>query len=175
MDLVLHEYFRPSAVKARSSAAIPDSKVHGANMGPIWGRQDPGGPHVGPRNFAIWVWFWSCGKDIGLVLPGFFRFQHQKGYDQSSRIALDMCSRIFTNVEIVNGVFQLWRWNLYHHVDVKACSEGDSTGIYPWFCHTIWYMSLRCGKSLSITTQRSQIKMIKVFPHIQGLLPNEYS
>ena len=32
----------------------PDSKVHGANMGPIWGRQDPGGPHVGPKNFAIW-------------------------------------------------------------------------------------------------------------------------
>ena len=29
----------------------PDSKVHGANMGPIWGRQDPGGPHVGPMNF----------------------------------------------------------------------------------------------------------------------------
>ena len=35
--------------------AYPDSKVHGANMGPIWGRQDPGGPHVGPMNFAIWV------------------------------------------------------------------------------------------------------------------------
>ena len=33
----------------------PDSKVHGANMGPIWGRQDPGGPHVGPMNFVIWV------------------------------------------------------------------------------------------------------------------------
>ena len=32
----------------------PDSKVHGANMGPIWGRQDPGGPHVGPMNLAIW-------------------------------------------------------------------------------------------------------------------------
>ena len=37
------------------SMAYPDSKVHGANMGPIWGRQDPGGPHVGPMNFAIWV------------------------------------------------------------------------------------------------------------------------
>ena len=39
---------------------FPDSKVHGANMGPIWGRQDPGGPIVGPMNFAIWVttdWF----------------------------------------------------------------------------------------------------------------------
>ena len=31
----------------------PDSKVHGAKMGPIWGRQDPGGPHVGPMNLAI--------------------------------------------------------------------------------------------------------------------------
>ena len=33
----------------------PDSKVHGSNMGPIWGRQDPGGPQVGPMNFALWV------------------------------------------------------------------------------------------------------------------------
>ena len=33
----------------------PHSKVHEANMGPIWGRQEPGGPHVGPMNFAIWV------------------------------------------------------------------------------------------------------------------------
>ena len=29
---------------------FPDSKVHGANMGPIWGRQDPG-------NFSIWDGF----------------------------------------------------------------------------------------------------------------------
>ena len=51
-----------------------DSKVRGANMGPISGRQDPGGPHVGPRNFAIWFtsrgigatgWFqlWSYPDD----------------------------------------------------------------------------------------------------------------
>ena len=33
----------------------PDSKLHGANMGPIWGRQDPDGPHVGPMKLAIWV------------------------------------------------------------------------------------------------------------------------
>ena len=37
---------------------VPDSKVHGATMGPIWGWQDPGGPHVGPMNFAIWVLPW---------------------------------------------------------------------------------------------------------------------
>ena len=33
----------------------PESKFHGANIGPIWGRQDPGGPHVGPMDFALWV------------------------------------------------------------------------------------------------------------------------
>ena len=33
---------------------VPDSKVHGANMRPIWGRQDPGGPHVCPMNFVVW-------------------------------------------------------------------------------------------------------------------------
>ena len=32
-----------------------DNKVHGANMGPIWDRQDSGGPHIGPMNIAIWV------------------------------------------------------------------------------------------------------------------------
>ena len=29
---------------------FPDNKVNGADMG----RQDPGGPHVGSVNFAIW-------------------------------------------------------------------------------------------------------------------------
>ena len=33
---------------------VLDSKIRGANMGPIWGQQDPGGPHDGPMNFAIW-------------------------------------------------------------------------------------------------------------------------
>ena len=46
-------------------------------MGPIWGRQDPGGPNVGPMNFAIWdgirqrendwdflAWRIPAGKDM---------------------------------------------------------------------------------------------------------------
>ena len=32
----------------------PDGMVHEASMGPNWDRQDPGGPQVGPMNFAIW-------------------------------------------------------------------------------------------------------------------------
>ena len=31
----------------------PDSMVHEAYMGPTWGRQDPGGPHVSPMNLTI--------------------------------------------------------------------------------------------------------------------------
>ena len=31
----------------------PDSKVHGANMGPIWVLSAPEWPHVGPMNLAI--------------------------------------------------------------------------------------------------------------------------
>ena len=30
----------------------PDSKVHGANVGPTWDREDPGGPHVGTMSLV---------------------------------------------------------------------------------------------------------------------------
>ena len=28
-------------------------------MRPIWGQQDPGGPHVYPMNFAIWDYIFA--------------------------------------------------------------------------------------------------------------------
>ena len=61
---------------------IPDSKVHGANMGPIWGRQDPGGPHVGPISFDIWdtqEMFWEMCVFCGLAGATFTHFTN-KGY-----------------------------------------------------------------------------------------------
>ena len=36
-----------------SGPMIPDSKVHGANIGPTWVLSAPDGPHVGPMNLAI--------------------------------------------------------------------------------------------------------------------------
>ena len=51
----------------KSIGYVPDSDVHGANMGPIWGRQDPGGPHVGPMKFAIWGVYGLM--DCGQVTP----------------------------------------------------------------------------------------------------------
>ena len=44
-----------AAFRDKMICGFPDSKVHGANMGPTWGRQDPGGSHVGHMNLAIWV------------------------------------------------------------------------------------------------------------------------
>ena len=41
---------------------IPDSKIHEANVGPTWGRQDQGGPNVGHMNITIWdVMTTTCG------------------------------------------------------------------------------------------------------------------
>ena len=38
-----------------SRGGYPDSKVHGAYMGPIWVMSAPDGPHLGPMNFTIRV------------------------------------------------------------------------------------------------------------------------
>ena len=40
--------YQSDRVAGQSVAPDPDSKVHGANMGPIWGRQDPVGPMLAP-------------------------------------------------------------------------------------------------------------------------------
>ena len=53
----------------RSFKTIPDSKVRGTNMGPTWGRQDPGGPHVGPMNLAIWEHPRMVFCSVLLLLP----------------------------------------------------------------------------------------------------------
>ena len=44
-----------ATISAAMALTYTDSKLHGANMGPIRGRQDPGRPHVGSMNLAIWV------------------------------------------------------------------------------------------------------------------------
>ena len=39
--------------KNRFAIVDPDSKVHGANMGPTWVLPAPDGPHVGPMILVI--------------------------------------------------------------------------------------------------------------------------
>ena len=47
---------------------LPDNEVHGAKMGSTWGRQDPGGPHRGHMNLAIWA---------GVLSGSFANVSHQ--------------------------------------------------------------------------------------------------
>ena len=47
--------------RSRIRGSFPDSKVHGAYMGPTWVLSSPGGPHVGPMNLAIRVAFYKGG------------------------------------------------------------------------------------------------------------------
>ena len=49
-----------------SRIEIPDSKVHGTNMGPIWVLSAPDGPHVGPMDVTIW--------DVDVFYYGLCRF-----------------------------------------------------------------------------------------------------
>ena len=59
-----------------SSFTIPDSKVHGANMGLTWVLSAPDGPHVGPMNLAIrdvlliallCIVTTACGMEVYLI------------------------------------------------------------------------------------------------------------
>ena len=80
---------------------IPDSKIHGANMGLIWGRQGPDGPHVGPINLAI--------RD-DLSFPG--------SDESKQQISHNKCKFIFHNESWVFGtiwfhvsiVYYYWFW-----------------------------------------------------------------
>ena len=66
--IYIHFRYQNSCLDVNQWAILyyPGSKVHGVNIGPIWDRQDPGGPHVGPMNFAIWVYMFLW---IIILLP----------------------------------------------------------------------------------------------------------
>ena len=49
-----------------------NSNIHGANMGPTWGRKDPGGPHVGLLNLAISVAICLYNLDMKLELCDYY-------------------------------------------------------------------------------------------------------
>ena len=50
INLVCKSFVRKYNATSCASALIPESKVHGAKMGPTWGRQNPSGPQSLPIN-----------------------------------------------------------------------------------------------------------------------------
>ena len=66
-------------------ANFPDSTVHGANMGPIWGRHGPGWPNVGPMYFAIWeidmaLKYFSVENTFPVLRYGMIVFEINNGH-----------------------------------------------------------------------------------------------
>ena len=54
----------------------PDSKIHGANMGPSWVLSAPDGPHVSPMNPTIRVHTRKDGPYIDMVPRSPYSFDH---------------------------------------------------------------------------------------------------
>ena len=73
ISILLHNSYHVTTLSVMffiSWQPIPDSKVHGAHMGPTWGQQDPGGPHVGPMKIAIWdqfLCYWGV-YSLGVIM-----------------------------------------------------------------------------------------------------------
>ena len=127
----------------------PDSKIHRANMGPIWGQQDPGGPHVGPMNFAIWVNMnayahvkaRSLEKENTSVLTNIKHYL--RGENKSNKNKVWLYHEIFWYIQIL-----MHKDNQYHW-------------IVRWFCE--WrYWQWILWSSVSDTLDINQIK----FQHI---------
>ena len=101
-----------------SVAVCPDSKVHGAKMGPIWGRQDSSGPHVCPVNFAIW--------DVYLMhIPP---WQIKDKRKQRKAVILPIIFNIKTRtVNLYRAVELLWTFQ-YHFIKTKKnCKDFVSS------------------------------------------------
>ena len=61
----------------------PNSKVHVANLGPTWGRQGSGGPHVGHTNLEIWVSILGRGQRVDHYGQRASGFQTQRAGNES--------------------------------------------------------------------------------------------
>ena len=105
----------------QTTHVYPDSKVHGANMGPIWGWQDPGGPHVVPVNLAIWVWHCACTVIIGLLV---------------NFLSPDRCANVFLCVILryilMNNIFGIYYLNIASRWMPRDLIDDKSTFVW---CH----------------------------------------
>ena len=102
----------------------PSSKVHGANMGPIWGRQDPGEPHVGPMNFAIWVINCTCRRTSTIKFQKWF--QCLSNYEVN--YATSWCAPFYWIYFFMDKPSFIWVICLFHRGNMihKASSQWDN-------------------------------------------------
>ena len=143
-------------------------------MGPVWGRQDPDGPHVGPMNFAIWVhhenkappsrvyiqWgilrltnslcHWHVPDQINqpawLESYANFRMKYVFGYDLFRFFLLIVLSRFMGFVYAYSlGLFQWYRDN--RRVSIYPLSENrrPMVEVVNWWFNNVLHVTTRHG------------------------------
>ena len=111
-------------VSIKTLERFPDSMVPGTNMGPIWGRQDQGGPHVDHVNFALWVSAKKMGRGglstsrVGLVCQAGLSC-----FIITSTISLILGTQVkFWMAKFVSVFSNPWYGKMY----LIACKPGDT-------------------------------------------------
>ena len=143
----------------------PDSKVHVANMGPIWALSAPDGPHVGPMNLAIRVilivWLgWKqheCSSSVDMFTYPHSVNNHSPVHlntlseDMSCQLSIahwgrvmHMCVCKLTIVRSGNGMSphhylnQCWNIHIYICMYIYLLSEPVLEYIYVYIIRFLW-------------------------------------
>ena len=99
---------------------VPDSKVHGANMGPTWVLSASDGPHVGPMNLVIRVM--ACNAEQGKS-----HYLNQLAYPCTNLLPHDSCSHNKYPGPWFNIKMSSYQYRKSH------C--GDKTILWPSYLH----------------------------------------
>ena len=152
---------------------FPDNKVDGASMGPTWGRQVPGGPHVGHMNLAI--------RDMREL------FGLGSVSNQRAPLRIDHCYNIwdngytnYTNIALLTvcGIFS--HFTYYSSIVIRILCDCA------FFAATFWYKSpwhnlardmtqlSSMSKICNVTIVSNGITTERIFHWINSLTPGRF-
>ena len=110
----------------------PDSKVHGANMGPTWVPSAPNGSHVGPMNLAIRVVFHSLEPNVYVMwhqscnVYGPFGLSNITSSPNESANYWPCCQTLWSKMVILSKVIATgasWVVLLHFNVSLEICTK----------------------------------------------------
>ena len=102
------------------------ARFMGPTWGSIWGRQDPGGPHVGPMNFAIWagIVLWPPGVTEDLNRWISFQIQYEIWLDLMTYLFLRMSIDMYLYIHALRYTYCL----APSHYPDHSLSDYSATG-----------------------------------------------
>ena len=149
------------------------TSTHGARAGPVWrrtnfGQQDPGGPHFGHRNFAIWVTLQTTHKcavhtkeiyaqlmlcfvlfwlGMDLIYPYFpgLHYWHWGNWP---------CASMRVTSHERHGISNLWQLGCLFDSFFRSTSKNSKAlhhwpfvrGIHQWLVNCDWWIPLTKGQ-----------------------------